>query len=81
MYAKGASLEVPKSRRIRDQEYLPFDLLGAIQGFILWIISICSVAGRGTPFQGPNLGSCLTLGNELSKEPHVKRAPGWRAVG
>ena len=29
------------------------------------------VAGRGTPFQGPKLGSCLTLGNELSKETHV----------
>ena len=49
MYAKGASPEVPKSGRIRDQEHLPFDLLGAIQGFILWIISILSVAGRGTP--------------------------------
>ena len=29
------------------------------------------VAGRGTPFQGPKLGSCLTLGNELSEETHV----------
>ena len=29
------------------------------------------VAGRRTPFQGPKLGSCLTLGNELSKETHV----------
>ena len=23
------------------------------------------------PFQGPKLGSCLTLGNELSEEIHV----------
>ena len=23
------------------------------------------------PFQGPKLGSCLTLGNELSEEAHV----------
>ena len=23
------------------------------------------------PFQGPKLGSCLTLGNELSEETHV----------
>ena len=23
------------------------------------------------PFQGPEVGSCLTLGNELSKETHV----------
>ena len=29
------------------------------------------VAGRGTPFQGPKLGSCLTLRNELSEETHV----------
>ena len=30
-----------------------------------------SVAGRRTPFQGPKLGSCLTLRNELSEETHV----------
>ena len=26
---------------------------------------------KGNPFQGPKLGSCLTLGNELSEETHV----------
>ena len=26
---------------------------------------------EGGPLQGPKLGSCLTLGNELSKETHV----------
>ena len=26
---------------------------------------------KGEPFQGPKLGSCLTLGNELSEETHV----------
>ena len=26
---------------------------------------------KGDPVQGPKLGSCLTLGNELSKETHV----------
>ena len=26
---------------------------------------------KGGPFQGPELGSCLTLGNELSEETHV----------
>ena len=26
---------------------------------------------KGDPFQGPNLGSCLTLGNELSEETSV----------
>ena len=30
-----------------------------------------AVAGRGNPFQGPKLGSCVTLGNELSEETHV----------
>ena len=26
---------------------------------------------EGDTFQGPKLGSCLTLGNELSEETHV----------
>ena len=26
---------------------------------------------KGDPFQGPKLGSCLTLGNELSEETHA----------
>ena len=51
-----------------------------------FVVSIC--CRKGDPFQGPKLGSCLTLGNELSKETHVLtkqeillgRAPGWRAV-
>ena len=30
---------------------------------------------KGDPFQGPKLGSCLTLGNELSKETHVLTKP------
>ena len=29
------------------------------------------VLQEGGPFQGPKLGSCLTLGNELSEETHV----------
>ena len=43
---------------------------------------------KGDPFQGPKLGSCLTLRNELSEETHVpskrfywEREPGWRAGG
>ena len=28
---------------------------------------------KGDPFQGPKLGSCLTLGNELYEETHVLR--------
>ena len=31
------------------------------------------VAGRG-PCQGPKLGSCLTLGNEVSEETHAAKA-------
>ena len=31
--------------------------------------SIC--CRKGDPFQGPKLGSCLTLGNEFSEETHV----------
>ena len=26
---------------------------------------------EGDPFQGPRVGSCLTLGNELSEETHI----------
>ena len=26
---------------------------------------------RGTTFQGPKVGSCLTLGNDLSEETHM----------
>ena len=26
---------------------------------------------KGDPFQGPRVGSCLTLGNELSTETHI----------
>ena len=41
------------------------------------------------PFQGPKVGSCLTLGNELSEETHLLtkqetllgRGAGWKAGG
>ena len=32
-------------------------------------VAIC--CRKADPFQGPKLGSCLTLGNELSKETHL----------
>ena len=32
-------------------------------------VAIC--CRKGDPFQGLKLGSCLTLGNELSEETHV----------
>ena len=31
----------------------------------------CLCCRKGDPFQGPKLGSCLTLRNELSEETHV----------
>ena len=37
--------------------------------FLILLLSIC--CRKGDPFQGPKLGSCLTLGNELSDETHV----------
>ena len=40
------------------------------------MLAICSLVllQEGGPFQGPKLGSCLTLGNELSEETHVLTA-------
>ena len=35
---------------------------------------LINVAGRRNPFQGPKLGSCLTLRNELSKETRADKA-------
>ena len=32
---------------------------------------LASCCRKGDPFQGPKLGSCLTLRNELSEETHV----------
>ena len=32
-------------------------------------VAIC--CRKADPFQGPKLGSCLTLGNELSEETHL----------
>ena len=38
-------------------------------------VTIC--CRKRDPFQGPKLGSCLTLGNELSKETHVLTKGTW----
>jgi len=32
---------------------------------------LCFCCRKGDPFQGPRVGSCLTLRNELSKETHM----------
>ena len=46
-------------------------LHGAWYIVILNIFKSVRNCRKGYPFQGPKLGSCLTLGNELSKETHV----------
>jgi len=40
----------------------------AIQRYLYIVYHCCR---KADPFQGPKLGSCLTLGNELSEETHV----------
>ena len=45
--------------------------------FHIYLFSQCDITcsvyllQEGDPFQGPKLGSCLTLRNELSEETHV----------
>ena len=39
----------------------------------LWALGLYNCCRKGDPFQGPKLGSCLTLGNELS-ETHADKA-------
>ena len=45
--------------------------------FHIYLFSQCDITysvyllQEGDPFQGPKLGSCLTLGNELPEEAHV----------
>ena len=36
---------------------------------------------KGDPFQGPKLGSCLTLGNELSEETRADKARDFTGKG
>ena len=37
------------------------------------MISYWECCRKGDPFQGPKLGSCLTLGKELSEETHADK--------
>ena len=46
-------------------KYLTFIILEMV------FLSLSVLLQEGNPFQGPKLGSCLTLGNELSEETHV----------
>ena len=40
----------------------------SLRDFSSWLSWCCR---EGDPFQGPRVGSCLTLGNGLSGETHV----------
>ena len=49
-------------------------LLPPISSFIFswrWYLKSGFCCRTGDPFQGPGVGSCLTLGNELSEQVHV----------
>ena len=37
-------------------------------------LPLCCRASVAGPFQGPKLGSCLTIRNELSEETHADKA-------
>ena len=53
---------------------LIFDILSDISMRVNDTCNICVLQNcfrKGDPFQGPKLGSCLTLGNELYEETHV----------
>ena len=49
----------------------PFLFLPQIPGALGEAPALWLCCRKGDPFQGPKLGSCLTLGNELSEETHV----------
>ena len=46
--------------------FYPRPIIQRVEG--PWDFSLCR---KGDPFQGPRLGSCLTLRSELSEETHV----------
>ena len=54
---------------IRWPEYWSFSVSPSSEYSGLISLRIC--CRKGNPFQGPKLGSCLTIGNELSEETHV----------
>ena len=42
---------------------------------------VASCCRKGDPFQGPTLGSCLTLGKELSEETRADKASDFIGKG
>ena len=44
---------------------------GPINVVYIYMKVVCSTVAERNPFQGLKVGSCLTLGNELSEETHV----------
>ena len=65
---RGISNQISKDLNDRFQEILARlgCLLIVIIQSLLWLC-----CRTGDPFLGPKLGSCLTLGNEVSEETHV----------
>ena len=43
----------------------------SLEGLVLKLKLQHFCCRKADPFQGPKLGSCLTLGNELSEKTHV----------
>ena len=64
----------PKSGCAKEQKTARLSFPGTHP---LWICSVLPTLApplccrKGDPSQGPRVGSCLTLGNELSKETHM----------
>ena len=54
---------------IRWPKYWSFSISPSSEYSGLISLRIC--CRKGNPFQGPKLGSCLTIGNELSEEIHL----------
>ena len=61
----------PKGKKSANSEFQKDIHFSGIKGYLFLILQSQLVAERGIPFQGLKLGSCLTLGNELSKETHM----------
>ena len=55
----------------RPDFYITFSISAQHSGQKGRVLSRWPCCRKGDPFQGPKVGSCLTLRNELSEETHV----------
>ena len=62
--------EMAAGRRVCNLWILPMKALLLPEN---QMISYWECCRKGDPFQGPKLGSCLTLGKELSEETHADK--------